>query len=163
MEIFAFDLSDKWIDVNEKTKFKVDYLTPDQSYKLQVLLRKGLDFKIKIEPEMLVNKDPVEQYLAITATLTEEQKAKFEAAWDYYEKFYLKCVIKDWAGIPDGQGKEVKCVLVNDELEEKLWVALCNQDDLRKFLFEEARKKLRFDETDKKKLSFSQDSETKVD
>jgi hypothetical protein len=154
MEIFAFDLSDKWIDVDEKVGFKVDYLEPDQSYKLQVLLKKGIDFKIEYD----------EDGLPIVANMTEEQKARFDAAWDYYIKVYLKYVIKDWKGIKDAKGNEIKCVLVNNELEESLWKVLCSQPMLVLYLFvETSTKKLRFIDTDKKKLSFSQDSEMKVD
>lgn len=154
MEIFAFDLSDKWIDVNEKIRFKVDYLEPDQSYKLQVLLKKGIDFKMEYDDDGL----------PIVANMTEEQRARFDAAWDYYIKVYLKYVIKDWEGIKDAKGNEIKCVLVNNELEEKLWKVLCNQTALLFYLFVEAStKKLRFTDTDKKKLFSSQDSETKVD
>jgi hypothetical protein len=154
MEIFAFDLSDKWILVNDKIKFLVDYLTPDQSYKLQVLLKKGVDFRINYDDDGL----------PIMSELTEEQKAKFDAAWDLFMKTYLKFTIKNWSGIIDSKGKEVQCNLINNELEDKLWVILCNQKMLVAFLFSEAfTKALRWSDTDKKKFISEEDSNTKVD
>ena len=154
MEIFAFDLSDKWIEVNEKTKFKVDYLTPDQSYRLQVLMKKGIDFKVEYD----------ETGLPLMESLTEEQKNKFDAAWDLFMKTYLKFVIKNWSGVTDGQGKEVSCSLINNELEDKLWAILCNQKNLVLFLFVEAfTKVLRWNESDKKKFISEEDSNLKAD
>ena len=153
MEIFAFDNKEKWIPVNENIKFRVDYITPDQSYKLQVLLKKGVDFKINYD----------EDGLPIMSELTEEQKAKFDAAWDLFMKTYLKFVIKNWAGVVDSEGKEVQCNLINNELEDKLWIILCNQKMLVAFLFAEAfTKVLRWSETDKKKFTSEADSDTKV-
>jgi hypothetical protein len=154
MEIFAFDNSEKWVPVNDKIKFLVDYLTPDQSYKLQVVLKKGIDFKINYDDDRL----------PIMSELTEEQKAKFDAAWDLFMKTYLKYVIKNWSGVIDGKGKEIKCVLVDNELEDRLWVILCNQKMLVAFLFSEAfTKVLRWSDTDKKKFISEEDSNMKAD
>jgi len=148
MEIFAFDLSDKWIEVNDKTKFKVDYLTPDQSYKLQVLLKKGIDFKIGYDADGL----------PLVQNMSEEQLAKFNAAWDLFTKTYLKYVIKGWSGILDASENEIKCRLINNELDDSLWAVLCNQSSLVLFLFTEAfTKVLRWGDNDKKKLLSQED------
>ena len=165
MEIFAFDLSDKWIEVNDSVKFRVDYLKPDQAYKLNVMLRKGVDFKIEYHSK-LTNPDLPDELDGFpnTENLTDEQTTKLDAAWQLYKDFYLKYVIKDFVGVKDKDGKEVKCLLVNDELDNKLWTVLCSQKNLKEFLFTEAfMNVLRWNDIDKKKSLSEEDSNTKAD
>jgi hypothetical protein len=147
-------MSDKWISVNDKVKFRVDYLTPDQAYKLEVVRKQGIDFKINYSDDGL----------PIISESTEEQKSKFDAAWDLFIKRYLKYVIKDWSGVVGKEGKEIPCNLINNELDDRLWNILCSQSKLVMFLFIESfTKVLRWSDNDKKKFISQEDSNLKAD
>jgi hypothetical protein len=78
-----------------------------------------------------------------------------------FSQYYLKFVIKDWKNVNDEDGKPIKCKLVSNELEESLWWALANDENMSMELFTICWKELEFTENDKKKLSL-QDSLTET-
>jgi hypothetical protein len=79
-----------------------------------------------------------------------------------YFQYYLKYVIKDWKGIFDENGREIKCVVKNNELDNDLWWSLVSDQmeaiKLYKICFEE----LNFTDADKKKFSTQESSSEKV-
>ena len=128
MELKAFNNS-KWVEPEgwEDVKFKVDYPTQDQKYILESIMQ---------ESTVLDNEGKPESYKM--------------AEWNKFTRHYLRFTVKDWKGITSN-GKEIKCKLVNNELEESLWNGITADDGLAGLLYDAINKALKWDATDKKK------------
>lgn len=139
MILHTFENRDRWIPIADDFSIKVDYLTADQKYKLESIQFKNTD----------LNKGKLEKVDVAAFT---------EAA-----RYFVKFCIKDWKGLKAPSGEEIKCVLVDNELEDSLWLALIQDDWLVNLIYSKINEVLRWKELDKKKLKLSQDSKTKAD
>ncbi len=68
-----------------------------------------------------------------------------------YTQKYVKFTVKDWQGVTDSEGKEIKCVLKDNELDDELWWALAGDPTQALKIFAKIYKETEFTETDKKK------------
>ena len=128
MEIKAFNNKEKTFEYRDGWFITVDYLTPGQKYKLEQIMHRGT----KINSEDI-------------------KKSEFSLAdWNDYIRYYLKYTIKSWKGLYS-EGKEVKCKVKDDELDERLWMILIQSDELVKELYEKTIEILRWADIDKKK------------
>lgn len=137
-----------WVDIDGIVKFKVDYMTQAQdedikelTYELGFLAEKGLE-----------NLSPSEQ-------------AKFMTISEKMFKRTIKYCVKDWQGIEDVGKNPVKCIIKNNEIENKLFESLIRNlsyEDL-KHIYECIVRQTEFTEEDKKKSNSSADLETKTD
>ena len=136
MQISGFDNKDKWIKLDGGLEVLVDYMTAEQSFKYN-----------RIVNGLVKNKE-----------LTDEQ------AIDMFEiaSYYIKYTVKDWKGLFDNEGVEIKCQLVNNELEDKLWDGLVRQQYLLISLYSKAIEVLRITNIDKKKFISQPVSKGKV-
>jgi len=41
-----------------------------------------------------------------------------------FQRYLIKCSVKNWKGIIDSEGNNIDCKLINNELEDELWWAL---------------------------------------
>lgn len=139
MILHTFENRNRWIEITEDFKIKVDYLTADQKYRLESIQFKNVD----------LNKGKLE---------TVDVAAFTEAA-----RYFVKFSIKDWKGLKAPSGEEIKCVLVDNELEDSLFLALIQDDWIVNLIYSKINEVLRWNESDKKKLNLSPDLETKAD
>jgi len=129
-----------WITVGDD-KFKIDYPTREQSYKLKQIF-------------LELNDIPMKDGVLLYDEMTPKQIARVAIADKRYMEFYLKFTIKDWE-VQDKDGNAVKCILMNNELSNDLFDRVCealSQEDLGK-LYQAINKELEFTESDKKKLN----------
>lgn len=137
--IVAFGNKSKWVDVQEDFKVLVDYPTVAQKYKLEGILFNGAD----LDKDML---------------------SKIELAkWNHWVRHYLKYVIKDWQGLKNEDGQEIKCELIGNELKDELWEGLCQVDEIVFLLYNKISEVLRWNASDKKKRTSSEDSDLRAD
>jgi hypothetical protein len=68
----------------------------------------------------------------------------------------VKYAIKEWEGLKDEDGKDVKIELVNNELPENIFQSLLKNQSLLFELAQEIMKALDFSEEDKKKYYFAE-------
>jgi len=137
--IVAFGNKPKWIDIQEGFKVLVDYPTVNQKYKLEGILFNGQDLD--------------------ASTLSKIELAQF----NLWVRTWLKYVIKDWQGLTDEEGQEIKCELEDNELKSDLWEGLCKVDELVFPLYQKISDVLRWNNTDKKKFISSDDLSSKGD
>ena len=103
-----------------------------------------------------------EQFLVDYPSVDQQQELQSIQFGDKYSggdkalkffQYFLKYVIKDWKGITDEDGKEIKCIVKNNELDNELWWSLVSDQmeaiKLYKICFDE----LNFTDTDKKKFN----------
>ena len=113
----------KWVDVSEGIKLKIDYPTDRQEELLE-------------EKKLLVG----------------ETKAGKKVGMYQYAKLILKYSIKDWRGIFDEEGNEVKCIIVDNEVQsDLLWRVITHDTENALALYMIVAPLVEFDETDKKK------------
>lgn len=141
---------ENWIDIIDGWSIKVGYPNPDQQYEIERLQQKAYSFDIgEIDPT--TNKPEI------------KIKDIDSAASSLARKKLIKYAIKDWKGLSDSQGNEIKCNVVNDELDDSLWSALTNNLELCSLLEEKINSLIRWDIKDKKKFISSGDSNLKAD
>lgn len=131
MQLATFNNKDRWVEIHEDFKVKVDYPNVNQKYVLEEMQFKGFD--------------------------GEDVKKINLASFNQSARYFLKFTIKDWEGLKDFSDNLIKCVLVNDELEESLWSALVMNDELTFLMYRKINEVLRWNHTDKKKLDLSED------
>uniref|UniRef100_A0A6M3IL07 Tail assembly chaperone n=1 Tax=viral metagenome TaxID=1070528 RepID=A0A6M3IL07_9ZZZZ len=68
-----------------------------------------------------------------------------------YSQHLLKYTIKNWEGVTDDNDNEVKCEIVNNELEDTLWWALVRDVEQLSTLYLLVKKAIEVTENDKKK------------
>lgn len=110
-----------WIDVEDGIRLKIDYPTREQELKLNDTLLDTAESKIPRKNMMR------------------------------YMNEMLRFCIKDWKGIKDESGAEVKCALSGNELEKNLWLDLISEPSTVHLIYEKIEEQLKFTETDKKK------------
>ena len=129
-----------WIKIDDELELLIDYPTIEQDNKLKKIL-----YEVSFIPELdFENQD----------NLLGESKAHLMALNSLYFQYYIRYTIKDWKGINDPEGNAVECIIVNNEIEAKLWTKLCRVIPLND-LYEIVKKikaELEFTEIDKKKL-----------
>jgi hypothetical protein len=74
----------------------------------------------------------------------------------------VKYAIKEWEGLKDEDGKDIKIELVNNELPENIFQSLLKNQSLLFELAQEIMKALDFSEEDKKKYYFAESRAAKV-
>lgn len=124
MELLLFDDKNSWVDIENNFKVKVDYCNVKQYIKLEQILQNYLEF--------------------------EGDKEKKDEIFFEYAAYFIKYHIKDWQGVTDGKN-EIKCRLVNDELEDSLWKAIITNPSIFSKLFTAIHTKIKFEGRDKKK------------
>src|SRR3990167_211359 len=65
-----------------------------------------------------------------------------------YGQYYIKFVVKDWKNVIDESGKPIKCIIKNNELEDKLWWALVSDEEMTMELYAICFRELAFTEND---------------
>lgn len=135
MDITTFN-GDKWVDITDNFRVKAEYPNREQKYKLKGL--QGKASKIK-------NLDKYQDGSEVSLDDVEVDAGKQAEFNDYF----LKCVIKDWEGLSDG-GEELKCKVVDNELDDELWDALC-RTPISDLIFDKVWAVLRWNDIDKKK------------
>lgn len=131
MQLATFNNKDRWVEIHEDFKVKVDYPNVNQKYVLEEMQFKGFD--------------------------GEDVKKINLASFNQSARYFLKFTIKDWEGLKDFSDNPIKCVLVNDELEESLWSALVMNDELTFLMYKKINEVLRWSHSDKKKLDSLED------
>jgi len=164
--VFTLDVGKKEVDVLG-IKFFIDYPTVQQKYELEKVISSGVDFSIKDilsgkKIKEIKNKDADELSNDIYNTFTFEQRAKVEAAENSYRLLYLKYTIKNWEGLKDPQGNEVKCVLEDNILADYLLNAIASTPTVVNLLYTAIQEKLRWNDTDKKKSISTEESNSKA-
>ena len=137
--IVAFGNKSKWVEIQEDFKVLVEYPTVAQKYKLEGILFNGSE----------LDKD----------TLNKIELAK----WNLWVRNYLKYVIKDWQGLKNEDGQEIKCELVDNELKDELWEGLCQVDEIIFLIYQKVAEVLRWNGSDKKKHTSSEGLDLKAD
>ena len=127
MEIKAFK-SDKWVEIGDGFKVRVDYPTEEQRFKLEEIQTGNLKFDGE----------------------TVDYSSVKLSDWNRYVRYYLKYTIKDWQGLT-ADGEEVKCIVKNNELEDSLWNVLVSNVNLTSLMYEKINECLKWDVEDKKK------------
>ena len=143
-----------WIDIDEEVKFKIDYLTDAQEDKLdELIFEMNYIMTLPEDYNNLEKEEKTKELIKIINDLTPEQKARFDVINKKYYRYYLKFTIKDWKGIKDGDGNEVNCKVINDELDTRLWQGLIKNLSLNDMITiaQKIQKELEFTEVDKKK------------
>jgi len=140
VEIKLKHSNSKWVEFPD-AKFKIDYPTIEQQDNLNELL-----FQIAFIDENLLEGK-------VTENLPANKKAKLMVLNSQYYRLFLRYTIKDWEGILDEEGENVKCKIVNDELYEPYWIGLCKELTTAQLAshWEKINKEIQFDDTDKKK------------
>lgn len=136
----------KWIEVDgfEGVKVKIDYPTIEQDEELRELFFQS----IHNNPNYTKDKK------APDIILTIEQRAKENILSERIAKFRIKFCVKDWEGIKDEGGKNIKLEIVNNEIEDELFAQF-----IRNFKFSDLIKlgtkiqnEISFNDADKKKF-----------
>ena len=130
MDLMTFS-GDKWVDVIDGFRVRVEYPTREQKYKLK---------KLQGEASKIKNLEKYKDGREVELDDVEVDAGKQAEFNDYF----LKCVIKEW------EGAEIECEVVNDELKDELWEALC-WTPYADITFNKVWPLLRWNELDKKK------------
>lgn len=113
-----------WIQINEDedVKLKIDYPSREQSVKLKEIL---LDF-------------------------SDIDDMKSRDMYKFMREF-IRYTIKDWKGIVDDDGEEIKCVLVKGALRDDLLYDLTSDMEQCISIYSKINEQIKFTEIDKKK------------
>jgi hypothetical protein len=125
MQLTTYNNKDRWVEIHEDFKVKVDYPNINQKYILEEMQFKGFD--------------------------GENTKNINLASFNQSARFYIKFTIKDWEGLKDFNGDPIPCLTVNNELEDSLWSALVANDELTFLMYKKIDEVLRWNYLDKKK------------
>lgn len=121
MELIGYKGKPKEAKVKD-VKFKVDYPTDEQLYKLE----------------------------QIQTAHSEGAEINYNLAdWNKYVRYYLKYTIKDWDGMTSN-GKPLKCKVVDNELDDELWRALIIDNQFTAELYNAIFDILKWDAVEKK-------------
>jgi hypothetical protein len=116
----------KWVKIgvnnnNEPIEFELDYPTIQQEAKLQQLLLRD----------------------------SEKQDSNYKIL--EYQRYLIKCSVKNWKGIIDSEGNNIDCKLINNELEDELWWALVKDIQQTIDIGSKINSEIEFTNSDKKK------------
>ena len=126
---------------------------------MKLALKKSLTRWVKVgkeNEEFYIDYPSIEQEQELQSIKFSEKFTGIDKGLRFSQQF-LKYIIKDWKGIKDEEGNEIKCKLIDNELDTELWWALVGDANMSMELFAICWKELEFTDNDKKKLS-SQDS-----
>jgi len=126
---------------------------------MKLALKKSLTRWVKVgkeNEEFYIDYPSIEQDQELQSIKFSEKFTGIDKGLRFSQQF-LKYIIKDWKGIKDEEGNEIKCKLIDNELDTELWWALVGDANMSMELFAICWKELEFTDNDKKKLS-SQDS-----
>ena len=126
---------------------------------MKLALKKSLTRWVKVgkeNEEFYIDYPSIEQDQELQSIKFSEKFTGIDKGLRFSQQF-LKYIIKDWKGIKDEEGNEIKCKLIDNELDTELWWALVGDANMSMELFTICWKELEFTDNDKKKLS-SQDS-----
>ena len=147
----------KWVDIDGESSFEIGYPTIEQSEKL-----KQLAYEIALVDDRLMEVGD-EARENILSALPADKKAKMLILNEKLYKMTIKYSVKDWKGVPDSDGKDVDCVIINNELHPELYKGLVKDLDLGDLshIYACILNEIEVTETDKKKLSSQESSTTK--
>ena len=106
----------RWVNIDGESQFLIDYLTIEQSEDIKLLA-----YQIALLDESILFTTTQKQRKKILTSLTREDKADMLILTEQLYKKTMKCSVKDWKGVNDEDGEAVKCVIVNDEIEDGLF------------------------------------------
>lgn len=138
-----------WKEVRPGWEVLFDYPVGMKKYKLEEIISDGIDFEVPRDAKT---------GLLDYNKLTKAQRVKAFGNMNKYNDYYLKCTIKDWRG---DFVKDVPCIIKNDELDDRLWSRIINDNGLRKE-FIEAMDSVQWDSSSKKKSISMEDSNVKA-
>lgn len=156
MNIFTVNLKPKVLEYdNGKVKIYVDYPNIEQGQELKRVLYQDVDFNLPVK-----EKDGKETFDLDNLSF-EKLGIIFNAEYQL-KLLRIKYCIKGWEGITDENGNPFECKIENNELARDVFVKIVVSDWID-LVYKDMIELLRFNETDKKKLVSSGDSDSKED
>ena len=116
----------------------------------------GLEYKLYIDYPTFEQQEALEELFYSSWTNIQDRNLDI-AKYLKYERYYLKYTIKDWQNVMSEDGKEIKMILTDNEMDLEQWQMLTRDAVLVTKLFDIISPELTFNEADKKKLNLSAD------
>ena len=117
---------------------------------MKLALKKSLTRWVKVGKEgeeFYIDYPSIDQEQELQSIKFSEKFSGVDKGLRFSQQF-LKYIIKDWKGIKDEEGNEIKCKLVDNELETDLWWALVGDANMTMELFTICWKELEFTDND---------------
>jgi hypothetical protein len=148
MDIKLKKSKSKWVDIDEKSQFLIEYPTIEQSEELKEI---AMTIAL-IDDSLLLQETPDKRTLTLEK-LTAEDKAKMLKLSERLYKRTIRYCVKDWKGVPNEEGENVKCRVINNELDYELYEQLVRDLDLNELahIYNCIQNETELTENDKKK------------